>query len=459
MARLRKSAEVQHGVKGMGRMFRRGLYGCKEWILELDSGGEHRSVMSKLFRLAVVLAPLWIVLSAFTGGPERGGKSVSAFQSLLMAFLTGLVMLGLFSARERKLGREEPWLDLTPIDTNGDDGGPKAEAESSTEEPLGDFENPQVRELSEDGGLVTRSDIPDEEDHSSHAAEATVTEAVIQAIPRSGSDEVFDQLSDQVTTSFDAETWVVDEAETEVINHHFPDSLEEEAPTVVLGGGHRAAKVVGDVPEIQKESQIIDPFPVVSEIPRRGPAVSLEKVTESESDHPKDQRASPVTSMVTKGVQEPLFLQVKEGDHPVIPVVTLPVAPQMGLYKTTVAPASEDWWVDLPRTPQLMATKPVQEATKDVEAVVETVAMEPQEGPLQEYPPEIVTYFAVRSMPDVTENVKDRARQDATAWVRAEIQARRLSQRSAATLLGVSKTTIANWLNDDPWSAVEGEVE
>src|SRR4249920_3935230 len=107
-AGIRRSVEVQHGGRGLLLMFRRELHGAKNWTLEREEDGSHRSVWVKLFRVAVVLTPLWIVLSAVTGGPERGGHSASVGQSFFMALLVLVVGLAVFSARERRAGREEP---------------------------------------------------------------------------------------------------------------------------------------------------------------------------------------------------------------------------------------------------------------------------------------------------------------------------------------------------------------
>jgi hypothetical protein len=282
-----------------------------------------------------------------------------------------------------------------------------------------------------------------------------VSEVVTQAISVPERDEVFDQFSAPVTTPALGKISVASETKTQVINCHIPDPIEEDAPTVRLGGGHPASTAVIEPPEMDEFSQVIEAFPVVSEDVQEGSRISLEKVTEGDSDHLEADPLPPVTQAAIKGTQEPLFPQVSEDVEVVTPAVTTPEPAQAGPYEATELPLSEDWWAvkpDLPQEEPEVAEEPEEQTAEEP---VENAPEEPQvspEGSLLGYAPEVLDYLAVRSVQNATEDVKEQARRAVVTWLRREIEAGRLSQRSAAQVLNVSKTTIANWLSDDPWN-------
>jgi hypothetical protein len=274
-----------------------------------------------------------------------------------------------------------------------------------------------------------------------------VSEVVTQAISVPERDEVFDQFSAPVTTPAPGKISAASETKTQVINCHIPDPIEEDAPTVRLGGGHPASTAVIEPPEVDEFSQVIEAFPVVSEDVEEGPRISLEKATEGDSDHLEVDPLPSVTQAAIKGTQEPLFSQVSEDVEVVTPAVTTPKLAQAGPYEATELPLSEDWWAVKPDLPQ----KEPEVAEEPKEQTAEEPQVSP-EGSLLGYAPEVLDYLAVRSVQNATEDVKEQARRAVVTWLRREIEAGRLSQRSAAQVLNVSKTTIANWLSDDPWN-------
>lgn len=519
---MRQSMEVKNGTQGISRMFRRGLHGAKNWVLEPDEDGAHRTVGSKAFRAAVVLSPAWIVASAFTGSPENGGQQMGAAQAFFMAVLVTVVMLAFFSARERRLGREEPWaegaVDKPAEPEPSRDGlceeseppphqvpeqGPAPDCENE-EKPVEASENPQVREVTTEVTTEAPGHNEDEKDHfellEPVLVTPVVTEAVTQILPTVGQDEVFDQVSDQVTAPeevvTEAVTQVVTQVEIEIENHPIADIVEEEVPTVRLGGGHPEEEVVTQTPEKQVNPQVSEGDHVVTPEPEEGPKVSLEKAPKEEAPDPGPPLVTqPVTPVVTKGTQEPLFPQVKKAEpvvtQAVTPVVTQPSMATAGPYKPTEKPLADDWWATTPDVPETEAATAPQEAVEVEEVVVqpepekddlgpgETSQEEPIEkavaaeeevstteessGPEKQAdttgvttPQEVVMYRMIGQSKTASKEARAKARQGAVAWVQRECGPGRVTQRQAAEMFNVSKTLITKWL-EDPWSTQEDD--
>lgn len=460
--RIGRSVEVQHGRRGVGLMLRRGLHGAKNWVLEPDGDGLPRSPWAKLFRVLVVLAPVWIVLSAVTGGPERGGHQVGLGQAILSALIVTFIGLGFLSARERRLGREEPWSELPEISTPGDEAEPTTLVDSAPENPTEVLENAQVSEAASDGEVVTPGDIPDESDHTSQIFPETATQVVttpLAEVPSEGvAESPFVQVSEGDQGVFAADscpvTPVDTQAETRVINHHKSDPFEEDSPTVPLvparTGGHPVTVSLEKAMNPQvKQGDRVDTVLTGEKVEPTG-----NLITEGDEVSGIEDSGERVTPVDTHPVQETLFPQVNTDDQMVTEVVT-PRMATPGPYEVANDPVADDWWLIKPdkAAPQESETEPVEQ----FEAVAPAVEAEVQTEitPGSGLDPAVVLYRALRTMPHATEEEKAAARDGAAEWARREVGARRLSQRSAAEMLGVSKTTVANWLGHDPWEAVD----
>lgn len=520
---VRQSMEVKHGTQGIGRMLRRGLHGAKNWVLEPDEDGTHRTVGSKAFRTAVALAPAWIVASAFTGSPKNEGQQIGVFQALFMAVLVTMLMLAFFSARERRLGREEPWTEEASAEPepSGEEVEPGPEqvfpqpsegvltpGPEGAEKPAVDLEKPQVREVTTEVTTEASGHNEDEKDHfelpEPVLVTPVVTEAVTQTFPTMGQDEVFDQVSDQVTAPeevvTEAVTHVVTQPEIGIENHPIADIVEEEAPTVRLGGGHLEEEVVTQTPEKQVNPQVNEGDQVVTREPEKAPRISLEKASKEKAPDPEPPLVTqPVTPVVTKGTQEPLFPQVKKPEpvvtQAVTPAVTQPSMATVGPYKPTTSPLTEDWWATSPDVPkaegaevsvgavqtdeEVVEPEPEKDASTSLKSLKESPAEEdaerediteedvedPQESGEAESqmdtaditpPHEVMLYRTIGQSKTAPKEARRRARQSAVAWVQREYEAKRVTQRQAAEMFNVSKSLIVKWL-EDPWSAPEDD--
>lgn len=461
MAGVRQSVEVKQGSRGVGRMLRRGLHGAKNWTLELDENGEHRSVWSKGFRALVVLLPFWIVLSAATGGPERGGQSVGAFQSVVGALVVLLVGLSVFSARERRLGREEPWQGDGAGEGDGtesDDDEPKTLVESSPEEGESDSENPQVTESesvetgeiedddSEISTEITQIEQPDLQEIPQQATPPEPETVVIPA-PEAPT-AVLPQAVQQATTvganqedsvrSFEAIASVVEEFRQEDVQQASPEpvySLVKDDATPVQSELRQATPEWTDV-DVSTSTESNDGAIQDEPTTRLRDAVQADL----QEDHPASE--SPQVSLEKEAVQQPLqgVLQVQFATP--------------GPYPTKGDPVHEGWWIVAPDI------EPEGEESGVVTAV-EPAEPEPVAVPSQEIPvgptggrhPLVLSYFASQAPKSgFTAEEKERARTDVIAWVRDEIGADRLSRAEASRVLGVDPSTVTRWLSDDPWA-------
>lgn len=460
MAGVRQSVEVRQGSKGVGRMLRRGLHGAKNWTLELDENGEHRSVWSKGFRAAVILLPLWIVLSAVTGGPERGGQSVGAFQSVVGALVVLLVGLSVFSARERRLGREEPWGNLLvngDDDTDGDDGEAETLIDGSLESRAAVIENSQVTELGSDeideimdDNSVISTETPQIEQpdlqQTSHQATSLEPETVAIAVPEAPV-EVFPQPVQQAITegakqeesdqTFEAIASVVEEFRQRDVHQ----TIQEPAYSLVKD----------DVESVQSELQ---------QSTSEWASVDVSGSTESSDGAIEDEPTARLRSAVQgelhdvpPAIESPqVNLEKEPVQQPLQGVLQVEFATP-GPYSVTDEPDDEDWWVVTPDVePDATEMQPEPEAPITAEEPeLATVAAQAAPKPGRHHPV-VLAYFASQAPKSgFTTGEKDQARTELISWLREEISVERLSRAEASRMLGVDPSTVTRWLSDDPW--------
>lgn len=466
-----RSVEVRHGARGVGLMLRRGLHGAKNWVLEPEEDGTPRSAWEKSGRIVVVLLPVWIVLSTMTGGPKRGGHEFGIGQALFSALLVTLVGLGILSARERRLGREEPWADLPDLDTDRDDPASETKADLTSEAPTEVLENVQVSEVAIENEVVTPSDNPGESDQTSQFSSDSATEVVTTPLANpsvsEGDESPFVQVkhTDQgtVEVSEGVATALARQPETEVINRHISGDDSLDSPTVVLTRAGTAGNP--DTVSLEKapKDQVNGGVQVATGTPVRHPEWSSVSVTDGDIQPEAPRSLALVTRVVSAGVQEPLFPQVNAASGAETRAATSHVEAQSGPYEVTDEPLADDWFLTAPDTVMEADTskeKSDDETTVEAEPErdMETVAGQDETpGTSSGLDPAVMLYRALQGMPGVSEEQKEEARLKAAEWARREIAANRESQRSAGQILGVSKTTIANWLRNDPWADVEDD--
>jgi hypothetical protein len=448
-------------------MLRRGLHGAKNWVLEPDEDGIPRGPWVKLMRAAVVLAPLWIVLSAVTGGPERGGRQISVWQALLTAVLVALGGLAFLSARERRLGREEPWADLPDLGTRSDDSERETKVDPAPEAPTEVLENQQVSETSSETEVVTPGDIPDVSDQTSQISSDLATQVVTplaETAHKEASESPFVQVGrgdhGDMKTLVQVATRPARDLGSEGANPQIPDALELDNPTVPLAAAKSGGNPVipsfderGN-PQVRAGDQV-----AINTTPSR-PEWSSLTVTEGDNGAELAPHGEAVTTVATNPIQEELFPQVSLDKDVVTPPETSELQAEQGPYEVTEAPMAGDWFL----------TKPDVEPEEEPEAAPEPepdATSRPESHQVPEPPgeekgssgidPAVLVYRALQGMPNVSEEEKEAARRNAIEWVRREVPANRQSQRSAGLMLGVSKTTIANWLGRDPWADAEDE--
>lgn len=462
LAGVRRSVEVQHGRKGVGRMLRRGLHGSKNWVLETDDMGEHRSVWSKLFRALVVLAPVWIVVSAFTGGPERGGKSVGVFQTLFMTVLVTIVGLAIFSARERRLGREEPWLDFEAEDTDGNDGEAEAEVDPAPEKRTKVFENPQVGDSgSEENGDGSDRNSDDSVDFSQNETQVlqplmqqatseeaetrfipgpeaptqvvptAVQQAITEGVNQEDSDRAFEAIA-SVATEFQQEgmrdatperSISLVKADVEPMQEPLQEAIPQWADVDTSGGTESDGGLIGDEPTTPLRAVVPNP---VQEVPSETPSAQVSVTKE----------------VVQHGVQGTLQVQFA----------------QAGPYPQDDDPVHEQWWVVAPDIePEEAAEEPVEVPAEvlavpvpEVPAEAQQAAPPPQTG---RHPQAVLAYLASTAPKSgFTAEEKERARVDILVWLREVTGNGGLSRAEAARTIGVDASTVSRWLSDDPWA-------
>lgn len=452
-------------------MLRRGLHGAKNWVLELDENGEHRSYWSKGFRLAVVLLPGWIILSAISGGPQRSGQDVGVVQALFVAVLTTVVGLALFSARERKLGREEPWADLPSFITESDDLSAERSEAPGQEEPVDASGNTQVSGLamSEGGPSVgnipgTQGDFPQINPMvvRDDAQQATFDERSTRVIPESESlTEVMQTPMQQAITQG---------ANQEEVDRTFATTpaVSPEAPTEVMQtatSGPYFPQVSTDATAMQggQEKAILDwanldtSDSAESDVSQLDglPTLPLRPVVQEALQAPP---AEPTTSQVNL-VKDPL-------PQPLQTALQVQYATS-GPYRVVDNPIADDWWLTKPDAPEEVAadtpTEPsdsgVPESPVAPEPEPAPTPAEPKEGTAQDgpLPPVVMLHLAAQANPGAFDpGTAESARIKAMNWVHEEVGANRLTRAEAARMFGVDKSTVSRWLAKDPW-ADEGD--
>lgn len=451
VAGIRQSVEVQHGARGLVLMLRRGLHGAKNWALEREADGSHRSVWTKLFRVAVVLTPLWIVLSAVTGGPQRGGHSASIAQSLFMAVLVLLVELGLFSARERKLGREEPWAELKPVilkETESDESEDDDSDGPDSEAPTEVFENAQVEEP--DPGPEP-SFHGDENGESGENAQtiSTVVPQAIETEPETLVIPASDPVPEPVHEAPEKATSesAVDHGVPQVRNT--PWNPSSGVPTVVLD------KAVTDDLFQQVTADIEADWP---DVPQAISEDLAEPVTEGERNDLPDTPTVPFRTAsrpVFHGTEEP---QVEAPEEPIRETFQAEfqcLFADQGPYPAGEDPVADDWWLVKPDVEEEQPEEPVLEHEQDDHdpwaAPDETAPEEPVEAPVTAsvlYPEVVQRYFAAK-VQEADEAEMSAARNEVMLWAVAEVNAGRSSQSEMAKLLGVAKATMSRWMNTE----------
>lgn len=458
-AGIRRSVEVQHARKGFGLMLRRGLHGAKNWALELEEDGSHRSVWAKLFRVLVVLTPLWIVLSAVTGGPQRGGHSASVGQSLFMALLVLVVGLAVFSARERKLGREEPWTDLEGTesnDTESDEVLDAASSEVSTEAPTRVLENPQVEEASSAAEPAFHPDENDESEQKTQILPPFVPQAIENddaSLVITGLDEVRGQVHEDFGQATSEGT--VDHAE------HAPRNTPWTPPA--------------EVPKVSFDKAIEeDSFQQVKELFEEDadvvPQAALEApgtaTTHSDRNDLVDNPTVPFRPTFRPAFHETEEPQVEAQEEPIQGTIQpeFPCPAERGPYPSGPDPVHDDWWVVAPdvEPEEEPVAEPVTvhvDPSYDPWAPLETSDL--PEGPVESgaastpYPDVVLRYFASRVSEDVGEAEVAAARAGVMAWAVAEVNEGRRSQAEVGRLLGIGKATMSRWVNAEPGDVPE----
>lgn len=459
-AGIRRSVEMQHSKKGVGRMLRRGLHGSKNWVLELEEDGSHRTVVSKALRVAIVLLPLWILLSAFTGGPERGGQSTGIGQSILMAVLVTLLILAFFSARERRLGREEPWTELPAVNTDSDAGEAKTKVDLTKETPTEVSVKPQV-------GDSDKSETDDEDDlNSGDSGDSAQIEPVVL------------QGSVQQATSPEAETLFsfafsapeqpvqedVQQAITEGAKREEPDRAFEAIASVASGFHAEGLEEATPEPEI---SLFKAEIPVVQHEPQEATSmwanVDTSDDTESDESSIGDEPTTPLRPVVHNLVKEEASatesVQVSLEKKPVQQAVQGTLQVQFavsGPYPTREDPVHEDWWVVAPDIePEEVAEEPVEAPAEALAQVEEPIRQEPVPVPQRSgrHPQVVLTYLASQAPKSgFSSQEKEQARMDVIGWLREETSSERLTRSEAARRIGVDPSTVSRWLSDDPWA-------
>ena len=467
---VRNSVEVQHARRGTGLMLRRGLHGAKTWVLEAEDDGTPRGPWVKTGKAAIVLLPVWIALAPMTGSPQPGAQQVGVLQSIVTSLLVALGGLAWFSARERRLGREEPWLDLTSKTTESSQTASPATTTSGTGNPTGAFEKVQVSAAGQEtGGPRARNDTG-ESDQSTrigqptlqwHAPQATSSEDATQVLdtlePLSG--VLHEPLRQAITQGANPEevdpilpdSWMGDFKDPATMPH--PTTPEWVSSQVncdndVLHGDPGQASILGteklDSGITDSDDSLLRDEPTV---PLRE---SLRTVLRGEGSATPSSQVSPAITPVQQQLQG-----VLHGDYA-----------DRGPYEVTEGPIAEDWWLTSPDLPESGASEDATEPEEppeeepivtpaggaEVEAEAEAEAEAAPQWPLQRLPGQVLWFLAAQAPNAADETEKEAARVQVVGWLREETDAGRLTQAEAARVLGVNRSTISRWLNDDPWA-------
>lgn len=464
VAGIRSSVEIQHGRKGVARMFRRGLHGAKNWILEPEEDGAPRSVWGKLLRTAVILLPLWIALSATTDGSGRGGTSVP--KAILTALLVAVVGLACLSARERRQGREEPWAELPSLGTESNEDEAVTLIGAPVEAPTLVTESPQVSkppsgDESRSGGSIPGDSTQTTQSNASSSSRPLAgpshqanPEGVIP-LDSQGAPPVGTPFSEGVPQAIpeDVEAGHSDASATDV----FLPSVPAPSPPSIISL-HKATPEASYLQVRANEQEVPRPSPQATMDASKG---QKEGVTDSKQDNVPE---APVHTEFQGAFRQDALPQLSPTGEPSgdpIQAAFQPDFAELGPYEVTEDPVSGDWWLTPPDAPQKEAAE---EPAEEVQEQPALPPVEPQQAPVEEeaedapemggqpiYPPVVMRYFVSR-VSDVTESEKEKARDEVMEWARQEFASQRRTQAEMARILGVGKATLSRWVNDDPWA-------
>lgn len=458
---VRQSLEVRHARRGAGLMLRRGLHGVKNWALEPEADGTPRGPGGKTLRMLVALVPFWIVLSTVTGGPERGGQQMGVGRAIVMALVVTLAELAWFSARERKAGREEPWLKLPDLGTESDESEPKTLVQPTSEAPTAVLEKSQVSgpEPSE-VERNTGDEVLEKEENGRIEAE-TVPEMEHQAI----SEEPKIEATEGRKGLFGPLRNALQKATTDGANTEEPDPLSSDSAEGVAqpswGPPHEAT------PETAYSLVKTPATPLQEEVEEAafGEAIPIETdSTESDENGPRNAPDATEAEVLQAAVhetpsatEEPQVEGLKGALQQPLPLVLETEVAASGPYLVTSEPVAEDWWLVKPDGP----TEEEPEAVEDAPVIEPEIPgpeapAEAPEGTVEvggvRLPPQAVRYLAVQAMSSASDQDKETARLEVVRWARGEVNAQRVSQAEIARMLGVNRSTVSRWLDADPWA-------
>lgn len=461
-AGMRRSVEFQHGKRGVGRMLRRGLHGAKNWVLEPEEDGTPRSGGAKTLRAVVVSAPVWLVVSAVTGGPQRGGSEVGMGRAVLMALLVCAVGLAWFSARERRQGREEPWASLV---TDGDNAGESAATDTAEERSVVSLEKTQVIDLSPDENGETGDNISPETADSTQIDSADLhgdsqrtilenSETVVVSASE-GPTEVLHAPVQQVTSEganpvippvpSEAPRKALFDQETEVLRTAIPDEVFDqfsEDDGALREGVEKATSAWTDV-DVSGDTESDDGL--LLDQPTTPLRSALQEDLREGVDASPSAQVSLLEGPLPQGLQGALQVEYAE----------------QGPYEAKPDMLAEDWWLVKPDVTQ--EEEPEEASVPEADGREEPTPQEEARtgDAFGRYPQVVVTYMASTSAKSAfTQEEKDAARRDVIGWLRTSTEAGHVSRAEASRMLGVNASTVKRWLdgNDDPW-AEAGEPE
>ncbi|MCP9209677.1 helix-turn-helix domain-containing protein [Streptomyces sp. NEAU-Y11] len=458
MAEVRQSVEVRHARRGLGVMLRRGLHGAKNWALELEGDGTHRSVWSKAFRAFVVLLPVWILLTPATGGSGRGGGSMGVPEALFMAVLCALCGLAALSARERRLGREEPWLEMADSTTRSD-GPVITEAEEGSSFKGGvSLVKSQVSGRCEEGERSVAGDVSDNTDDSSHIDATALPDVMQQAT----SDEGLTLTPEDLAPPFGSLRKPVQQAITEGAAEAGLDRTFEagaDVPPEALAEVLHATPIDPTFSQVEPD---VEPL-------RRGVAEDDSSEGEPEvsgitkSDDPVEQNGEPLS------LQERLRVELREEDSIPASAQVKPEEESLreplqgalqvqyaapGPYPPQSDPIALDWWATRPDPPEVdPSVAPGQVNEPEAGTKKDTVEDTVEDAVEDERLPEPVLLFLASqsNASSFSDKARESARIGAIAWARREVEGRKRSQAEVAKMLGTHKSTVSRWLTGDPF--------
>lgn len=460
--KVARSPEVRHGARGVVLMLRRGLHGAVGWVLEPDDDGLPRTPASKAFRLLVTLLPAWVVLSALTGGPERGGRQASVPQAILAALALTVAGLAWFSARERRLGREAPWVDLSDPDAEGDDGGTRGSGDADPGAPTTLFEKPQVGDVRNFEKARNVEDITPNEGESSQIGNEALHGGLDQATTESSANPAPPASEALRNTAGEG----VHQATSERVNRGESEATPPPHATPTRDGLtkvlHQATPEESSPQVSLVKSELRTPggqatFPAVAESDANPEAPTLPQGLPDALRAPTEKRESSQLTPLPAGLQEPLRGVLREEYAPV------------GPYEVTEESIAKDWWrirPDVPQEEPESAASPEapdpaeirEDATFEVDAppepeVPETEIEEVAEGAFADLPDPVKEYLVSRSPRTLPEERKA-AQEHVARWAREEVRAGRLTRAEVARMARVKPSTVTRWMDrlDDPWS-------